>query len=150
MATTGAKTNMFEALLLNHLFRNGTAPVTGLYIGLVTGTPTVTDTAADLWYSTHEVAADKGYSRQALTNGNMSAALLDGTISNSAEINFGTSTGVSAGAAAWGTVTGFIITTGSTIAETGTYYYGIFDTEKSVATGDSVRITASNLTITEQ
>jgi hypothetical protein len=67
------------------------------------------------------------------------------TIDNVNEINFGTST-----VASWGDVTGFIIATSSVIAETGTYYYGIFDTPKSVADGDSVRITAGNLSIEER
>ncbi len=150
MATTGAKTLAFEQALLNNVFRGATAPLTGLYIGLVTGTPTETDAGALNWHSTHEVAVNKGYSRQALNGLNMGATNSVGIMTNSAEINFGTSTGVSAGAAEWGTVTGFIISTVATIGQPITYYYGVFDTEKSVAEGDSVRITAANLTIREQ
>jgi len=151
MATTGAKTLAFEQLLLDHLFNHSEAIIdTSLYIGLVTGTPTVSDAGASTWHSTHEVATLKGYSRQALLRSNMGDADSAGTISNSAEINFGTSTGVDAAAAAWGTVTGFIISTDETIGNPTTYYYGIFDTKKSVADGDSVRITAGNLTIEER
>jgi hypothetical protein len=156
MATTGAKTAEFERILLNYLFDDGAAPMAGtentdLYIGLVTGDPAVNDNAASAWHSTHEVAASAGYSRVRLTAASMNAASTAAgdpfatTIDNVNEINFGTST-----VASWGDVTGFIIATSSVIAETGTYYYGIFDTPKSVADGDSVRITAGNLSIEER
>ena len=150
MAITGAKTLAFEQALLNHVFRGEGTLDQALHIGLVTGTPTVTDLGASTWHTTHEVAANKGYTRQALTDANMATANGNGVTLNSAEINFGTSTGVSASAAEWGTVTGFIISTDPTIGNATTYYYGIFDTEKSVAEGDSVRITANNLSIDER
>ena len=150
MATTGAKTLAFEQALLNHVFRAEGTLDQALHIGLVTGDPTETDSGALNWHTTHEVAAGKGYLRQALTTANMAAANGDGITLNSAEINFGTSTGVDATAAEWGTVTGFIISTDATIGNATTYYYGIFDTEKSVAEGDSVRITTNNLSIDER
>jgi hypothetical protein len=151
MAYTGAKTNLFEDLLLNHLFRGGAAPATGLYIGLVTGDPTLSDAGAETWHSTHEIASPAvGYFRQDLGHGaaaNMMMGIaVDGTMSLTGEINFGTSDN----SAGWGDVTGFIISTSQVIAATGTYYYGTFDTAKSVSTGDSVRITATNLTIEER
>ena len=144
MAITGAKTNLFEDLLLNHFFRGGAAPTTGLYIGLITGNPTFDDDNA-LTLVDHEVAPLIGYTRQLLNQTNMGASS-DGIMSSAGtEINFGTSVGSD-----WGTVTGFTISTASGDAAGDTYYYGIFDTEKSVQVGDSVRITAGNLSIEER
>lgn len=154
MATTGAKTDTFENLLLDHLFRGTAAPGTGLYIGLVTGDPTVNDVSAGTWHSSYEVGVDKGYTRQDLSvhNNLMMQAAVTGVMTMTGEINFGTSTGASEAAALWGDVTGFFISTasGNGVAPGTTYYYGIFDTAKNVATGDSVRITAGNLTIEER
>jgi len=152
MAITGAKTDLFENLILNYVFKGEATFETGaaLYIGLVTGAAlTYVDEGAATGpanWQDHEVAASRGYARQTLGDSVFSAAATAGTITNGAEINFGTSTHTDG----WGSVTGFIITTGSAIASTGTYYYGLFDVAKSVATGDSVRITASNLTIEER
>lgn len=154
MATTGAKTAEFERVLLNYLFDGGTAPMVGtengdLYIGLVTGDPTVNDNVASSWHSTNEVADSIGYNRVQLSGEAMNAASTDGsmatTIDNALEINFGTAAGGN-----WGNVTGFIIATSSVKATTGTYYYGIFDAMKGVDDGDSVRIIAGNLTIEER
>jgi len=142
MATTGAKTTIFENLILDHLFRAEAAPNTGLYIGLVTGNPTFDDDNAATLVD-HEVVKDSGYNRQAIHRPIMGAASA-GVITTTDEINFGTSSN----SAGWGTVTGFFINTETSAGVT--YYYGVFDTEKSVATGDSVRITAGNLTIEEQ
>ena len=152
MATTGAKTVEFERILLNYLFDGaGSAPDNLLYIGLVSGNPDVDDVSASAWHSTHEVAAGRGYARQSVQAGQMNAASTNAvapfatTIDNATEINFGTST-----AAGWGTVTGFFIANTDVEGATGTYYYGIFDTPKSVEDGDSVRIIAGNLTIEER
>lgn len=154
MAFTGAKTNLFEDLLLDHLFRGSTAPATGLWIGLVTGDPVTSDAGAATWHSAFEVGADKGYERQDLGHGaaaNMMMGIsVDGTMSLTGEINFGTSTGTTAELAKWGDVTGFFISTASGNAAASTYYYGTFDTAKEVLTGDSVRITSGNLTIEER
>jgi len=144
MAYTGAKTNLFEDLLLDHLFRGGAAPATGLYIGLVTGDPTLSDAGAETWHSAFEVGANKGYTRQDLGHGAaanmMMDAAVDGTMSLTGEINFGTSTGTTAELAKWGDVTGFFISTAAGNGDASTYYYGTFDTPKEVLTGDSVRI----------
>jgi len=80
----------------------------------------------------------------------MMDAAVDGTMSLTGEINFGTSTGTTAELAKWGDVTGFFISTAAGNGDASTYYYGTFDTPKEVLTGDSVRITATNLTIEER
>ena len=149
MATVGAKTDHFENLILEHLFRNGCALDRPLYIGLITGNPTFSDLNA-VTLKNHEVAAGVGYSRQLLSTANMAAAVTGVMSSAGTEINFGTSV-----SSDWGTVTGFTISTATGMETNAThtgeiYYYGVFDTEKSVAVGDSVRITAGNLTIEEQ
>lgn len=152
MALTGAKTDLFENLMLNYVFKGETSFATGaaLYVGLVTGSAlTYADenaaTGPHAWQN-HEVAAGRNYTRQQLGAGVFSTAATAGTITTQTEINFGTSNHTDG----WGSVTGFIISTGATRGETGTYYYGLFDAAKSVATGDSVRITATNLTIEER
>jgi len=156
MALTGAKTENFETGLLNYIFKGATTNVhTGanLYVGLWTGAggATLADTSA---YASHEPANGDGYQRVQVST----AFTLDSTagataadpasITNSALMNFGTSSNP----AGWGSVTGFFITTGSTagVGNDAMMYYGAFDTPRTVSTGDSVRINASNLTIKEK
>jgi len=145
MAYTGAKTDLLENLILNRIFNQALASTISdaVYIGLVTGNPTVDDPTAATWHSTHEVADSIGYGRVRLNAAVMSAAVT-GVIELDNDINFGT------GTATWGNVTGFIISTGLTPGDPGTYYYGTFDTMKGVDSGDSVRITSGNLTIEER
>ena len=155
MAFTGAKSNTYEDALLDYVFRGQTSPVTGanLYIGIFTGDGSVDLSTADAGdainlYQYEPTGTNMlGYQRIQVSTVFGTAASA-GSISNDALIDFGTSTG----AAAWGTVSGFFIGShadGVVGAATGVLYYGIFDDPKSVTSGDSVRITSGNLTISE-
>ena len=156
MAFTGAKSNTYEDALLNYIFRGTTSPATGtnLYISIFTGDGTTAITSPDGADAVNLYAFEPtgvgmdGYQRIQVSTvfGTTASA---GSISNDALIDFGTSIG----ATAWGTVTGFFIGSqavqGNQGLATEILYYGLFDTPKTVTSGDSVRITATNLTISE-
>lgn len=155
MAFTGAKSDTYENALLDYVFRGQTSPVTGanLYIGVFTGDGTVDISAADdgdaiNLYSYEPTGTNMaGYQRIQVSTVFGTAASA-GSINNDALIDFGTSVG----STAWGTVSGFFIGShadGVAGAATGILYYGVFDTPKDVTSGDSVRITSGNLTISE-
>ena len=155
MAFTGAKSNTYEDALLDYIFRGQTSPATGadLYIGIFTGgiagditSPDGGDTT-NLYQYEPTGGTFGGYQRIQVSTvfGSTASA---GSITNNQLIDFGTSTG----ATAWGAVTGFFVGSkadGAVGSETDILYYGIFDTPKSVTSGDSVRITNGNLTISE-
>lgn len=155
MALTGAKAGNFETGLLNYIFLGTTTNVhTGanLYVGLYTseGGATLDD---DTPYASHEPAAADGYQRVQVsaafnTVSTAGAGANPASITNDVLMDFGTSTNPDG----WGAVTGFFITTGSTpgAGNDAMMYYGAFDTPRTVSTGDSVRINASNLTIKEK
>lgn len=156
MALTGAKAENFETGLLNYIFKGATTNVhTGanLYVGLWTGAggATLADTSE---YASHEPANADGYQRVQVsaaftTDATAGAAPADpASITNNLLMDFGTSSN----SVGWGSVTGFFITTGSTagVGNDAMMYYGAFDTPRTVSTGDSVRINASNLTIKEK
>jgi len=155
MALTGAKAGNFETGLLNYIFLGTTTNVhtgTNLYVGLYTSEGSVAlddDTA----FATYEPANGDGYQRVQVsaafsTASTAGAGALPAEITNDAVMNFGTSSNE----LGWGSVTGFFITTGSTagLGNDAMMYYGAFDTPRTVSTGDSVRINASNLTIKEK
>ena len=155
MALTGAKAGNFETGLLNYIFLGTTTNVhTGanLYVGLYTSEGTVAlDDDTD--FATYEPATSDGYQRVQVSaaftnNASAGAGALPASMINSQVMNFGTSTNP----AGWGSVTGFFITTGSAagVGNDALMYYGAFDTPRTVSTGDSVRINASNLTIKEK
>ena len=156
MAFTGAKSNTYETALLEYIFRGGTSPATGtnLYISIFTGDGTTPITSPDGGDAVNLYAFEPtgvgmaGYQRIQVSEV-FTAAASAGSISNGGLIDFGTSVGANA----WGTVTGFFIGSESVQANQGLaseiLYYGIFDTPKTVTSGDSVRITEGNLTISE-
>ena len=155
MALTGAKAGNFETGLLNYIFLGTTTNVhTGasLYVGLYTSEGSV-PLDDDTDFATFEPAAANGYQRVQVsaafsTASTAGAGALPASITNDALMDFGTSSN----SAGWGAVTGFFITTGSTPGHgnEAMMYYGAFDTPRTVSTGDSVRINASNLTIKEK
>ena len=156
MAFTGAKSNTYENALLDYIFRGQTSPATGgsLYVGIFTGNGTLDLSTADagdainlyLYEPTGTNMA--GYQRVSVTSAFGTAASA-GSISNNALIDFGTSNG----STNWGTVSGFFIGSEAVQGNQGLaseiLYYGVFDQAKSVTSGDSVRITSGNLTISE-
>lgn len=155
MAFTGAKSDTYEDALLDYVFRGQTSPATGanLYIGIFTGGIAGDITSPDGGDTTNLYLYEPtgtnmaGYQRITVSDVFGTAASA-GSISNDALIDFGTSTG----SAAWGAVSGFFIGShpdGEVGAATGILYYGVFDQAKDVTSGDSVRITSGNLTISE-
>ena len=156
MAFTGAKSNTYENTLLNFIFTGGTAPATGaeLYIGIFTGDGTLDLSTSDAGdavnlYEYEPTGTNMlGYQRIQVSTvfGTEASA---GSISNDTLIDFGTSTG----SVNWGTVSGFFIGSEAVQGNQGLaseiLYYGVFDQAKSVTSGDSVRITSGNLTISE-
>ncbi len=155
MALTGAKAGNFETGLLNYIFLGTTTNVhTGanLYVGLYTseGSVSLND---DTPYANYEPETASGYQRVQVsaafnTVSTAGAGALPASITNDVLMDFGTSSN----SAGWGSVTGFFITTGSTPGNgnDAMMYYGAFDTPRTVSTGDSVRINATNLTIKEK
>ena len=156
MALTGAKAGNFETGLLNYIFLGQTESIhTGanLYVGLFTGEATLDDDTPYASYEPTEAKGLLGYQRVRVsdafsTDADAGAGALPASITNDALMDFGTSTN----SAGWGSVTGFFITTGSTPGDgnDAMMYYGAFDTPRTVSTGDSVRINATNLTIKEK
>ena len=156
MAFTGAKSNTYETALLEYIFRGQTSPATGtnLYVSIFTGDGTLSLTSPDggdaenLYRYEPTGTNMAGYQRVQVSNV-FNGAASAGSISNDTLIDFGTSVG----SVDWGTVSGFFIgseaTPGSQGAAAEILYYGVFDTPKTVTSGDSVRITANNLTISE-
>ncbi len=158
MALTGAKAGNFETGLLNYIFLGTTTNVhTGanLYVGLYTseGSVSLNDDTPYASYEPTEAKGLLGYQRVRVSNAfntdaDAGAGALPASITNDVLMDFGTSSN----SAGWGSVTGFFITTGSTPGNgnDAMMYYGAFDTPRTVSTGDSVRINATNLTIKEK
>ena len=163
MPLTGAKAENFETGLLKYVFLGDTANVhtgSNLYVGLFTSNGTDPPLADTSQFAVHEPTAANGYKRVPVSFAFSAADVEVGasaadpaSISNTNIMNFGTSNNANG----WGDVTGFFITTGIGPSQgdgagspNAIMYYGSFDTKRTVSTGDSVRINASNLTIKEK
>jgi len=117
-----------ENELLDHVFRNSaySQPAT-VYVGLFTAAPSDAGGGTEV--------SGGGYVRKAVTFG----AAAGGAISNSAEVDFGTTTG------AWGTVTHF----GIFDAESGgnLLAWDALTAEKTIGSGDPVSIPIGDLDV---
>lgn len=124
-----AMSNYLETALVNGTLRGTTytAPAT-VYVGLYTTDPTDANTGSEV--------SGGSYARQAATF----AAPSNGASVTAADITFPTATG------SWGTVTHFGILDASTSGNL--LYHGALAASKSITTGDILKITAGNLSVT--
>ncbi len=124
-----AMSNYLETALINGSLRatTYTAPTT-VYVGLYTTDPTDANTGTEV--------SGGSYARVAATF----AAPSNGASVTSADVTFPTCT------SSWGTITHFgildALTTGNLL------YHGALAASKSIATGDVLKITAGNLSVT--
>ena len=124
-----AMSNYLENALINATLRNTsyTSPST-VYVALFTSDPTDAGTGTE--------CSGGAYVRQSATF----AAPSDGASSISADVEFPQATG------AWGTITHFGIFDASSSGNL--LYHGALTASKTIATGDVLKITSSNLTVT--
>ena len=124
-----AMSNYLENALINATLRNTsyTSPST-VYVALFTSDPTDAGSGTE--------CSGGAYVRQSATFG----APSDGASSISADVEFPQATG------AWGTITHFGIFDASSSGNL--FYHGALTASKTIATGDVLKITSSNLTVT--
>ena len=124
-----AMSNYLENALINATLRNTsyTSPST-VYVALFTSDPTDAGSGTE--------CTGGAYARQSATFG----APSDGASSISADVEFPQATG------AWGTITHFGIFDASSSGNL--LYHGALTASKTIATGDVIKITSSNLTVT--
>lgn len=124
-----AMSNYLENALINATLRNTsyTSPST-VYVALFTSDPTDAGTGTE--------CSGGAYVRQSATF----AAPSDGASSISADVEFPQATG------AWGTISHFGIFDASSSGNL--LYHGALTASKTIATGDVLKITSSNLTVT--
>ena len=124
-----AMSNYLENALINATLRNTsyTSPST-VYVALFTSDPTDAGSGTE--------CTGGAYVRQSATF----AAPSDGASSISADVEFPQATG------AWGTITHFGIFDASSSGNL--LYHGALTASKTIATGDVLKITSSNLTVT--
>lgn len=124
-----AMSDYLELKVLDHVL--GTTAYTmptGVYLGLSTATFADDNSGTEL--------SGNGYSRQSVTF----STAASGTTSNSAAVEFAAATG------SWGTVSHFGLFDASTGGNL--LIHGAFNTQKSVATGDILKIAVGDLDIT--
>lgn len=124
-----AMSNYLENALINATLRNTsyTSPST-VYVALFTSDPTDAGSGTE--------CSGGAYVRQSATFG----APSDGASSISADVEFPQATG------SWGTITHFGIFDASSSGNL--LYHGALTASKTIATGDVLKITSSNLTVT--
>jgi hypothetical protein len=124
-----AMSNYLENALINATLRNTsyTSPST-VYVALFTSDPTDAGSGTE--------CSGGAYARQSATFG----APSDGASSISADVEFPQATGT------WGTITHFGIFDASSSGNL--LYHGALTASKTIATGDVLKITSSNLTVT--
>ena len=124
-----AMSNYLENALINATLRNTsyTSPST-VYVALFTSDPTDAGSGTE--------CSGGAYARQSATFG----APSDGASSISADVEFPQATG------SWGTITHFGIFDASSSGNL--LYHGALTASKTIATGDVIKITSSNLTVT--
>ena len=124
-----AMSNYLENALINATLRNTsyTSPST-VYVALFTSDPTDAGSGTE--------CTGGAYVRQSATFG----APSDGASSISADVEFPQATG------SWGTLTHFGIFDASSSGNL--LYHGALTASKTIATGDVIKITSSNLTVT--
>ena len=126
-----AMSNYLESALLNATLRNTsyTSP-SAVYVGLFTSDPTDAGTGTEL--------SGSSYARQSATFASPHAT--DGTCTISGDITFPTATGT------WGTITHVGIFDASSSGNL--LFHGSLSASKTIASGDVLKVPASDLTIT--
>jgi len=125
-----AMSDYLENAFLDHF--TGTTSTTApsaIYLGLSTGSMNDDDSGTEL--------SGNGYTRQAITF----ASAASGSISNNAAVEFPAATGSS-----WGSVSHWAIYDASTGGNQ--LFHGSFDTAKTIAVGDILKVASSSLTLT--
>lgn len=130
-----AKSDYLEDAILNAVLRNVsyTSPTT-VYVALFT---TATSDAG----GGTEVPNSNGYGRTAIT---FSAPSPSGTITSSADCTFPQASGGN-----WGTITHFAIVDSATHGGGNFLYHGAFSSSKTIDDGDTFKIPAGDMDITE-
>jgi len=125
-----AMSDYLEDAFLDHfLGTSSTSAPAAVYIGLHTADPTDAGTGAEV--------SGNGYARQAITF----ASAASGSISNNAAVEFPAAT-----TSSWGSVSHWAIYDASTGGNQ--LFHGSFDTAKTIAVGDILKVAASSLTLT--
>ena len=124
-----AMSNYLENALINATLRNTsyTSPST-VYVALFTSDPTDAGSGTE--------CSGSGYARQSATF----SAPSNGSASTNADVSFPQATG------AWGTITHFGIFDASSSGNL--LYHGALTASKTIASGDLLKITSTNFTVT--
>lgn len=124
-----AMSDYLENAFLDHFTgTTSTSAPAAIYLGLSTASMNDDDSGTEL--------SGSGYARQAITF----AAAASASISNNAAVEFPSAT------ASWGTVSHWAIYDAASAGNQ--LFHGSFATAKSIATGDILKVAASQLTIT--
>ena len=122
-------TNYLEDKLLDHVLRNVSyTPATTTYVGLFTAAPTDTTSGTEV--------SGGSYARQALSVTTASA----GIVTCSADINFPQAT------ASWGTISHLGVF--DALSSGNLLMYTALTTSKTIESGDILKISTNNLTVT--
>jgi hypothetical protein len=123
--------NYLENEVLDHVFRNATySSPSAVYAALFTAAPSDTGGGTEV--------SGGGYERESITFG----AASSGQVSNSVDVDFGTSTG------AWGTVSHVgIFDSSSTGGSNNLLAWSALTASKTVESGDPVKFPSGDLTI---
>ena len=126
-----AKSNYLENKVVDHfLGTSSTSAPSNVYIGLFTSDPTDAGTGTEL--------SGSSYARQSATFASPHAT--NGTCTISGDITFPTATGT------WGTITHVGIFDASSSGNL--LFHGSLSASKTIASGDVLKVSASDLTIT--
>lgn len=138
-------TNTMEAFLASHVFGTGTfsKPAT-IAIALTSTPPTDTDTGA----SSRELADTGAYARQAHANGaGAENRWTDPVAADGIVYNLGSPITFPVATAAWGWVSGVLITDNTTHGAGNALVHGTLTTPKYIDTNDQLVINASGIQI---
>ncbi len=128
----GSKTDYYENLVIQHLFESDYSAPANLYIALFTVAPTDSTTGTECSggsYARVSVARGAGWT----SRGNATE--------NAADITFPEASG------SWGTFVAFAIMDAATVGNM--LYWGDLTASKTIDTGDTAKIPAGDLDITE-
>ena len=128
----GSKTDFYENLVIQHLFESDYSAPTTLYVGLYTAAPTDSSEGTE--------CTGGSYARVAVTRGSGWTSSGNAT-ENAADITFPEAT------ASWGTVVAFALCDAATVGNQ--LYWGDLTASKTIDNGDTAKIPAGDLDITE-
>lgn len=127
----GSLADYAENKMVDHLLGTAYTPAATIYLALCTADPTDAATGASM----NEVANSGGYARTAITFGAASSR----RVTQSAEVDFGTSSG------SWGTVTHWAIVDNGTYGAGNVLAHGAFGASKSVPSGRPVSVASGQI-----